>query len=192
MLLDYTTSQTHLPPLTHVRFVLCCPAGLTLTDSHSCASVAPNPVPRCGAHTWLGGTHSHRLTQLRIRPPLSVSCRSQPGPEAHALGGTHSHTHSCTHPATSVARLSLPTRPRGARTRRDSLCCACFMGLPPYESTIMNYVAATPLPATKYVFCVQGDWHPNSPQWEERVLSRAGTTQGSTATAVRYSRLWRR
>jgi hypothetical protein len=36
------------------------------------------------------------------------------------------------------------------------------------------YVAATPLPATKYVFCVQGDWHPNSPQWEERVLSRAG------------------
>ena len=31
----------------------------------------------------------------------------------------------------------------------------------------MNYVAATPLPATKYVFCVQGDWHPNSPQWEE-------------------------
>ena len=55
-----------------------------------------------------GGTHSHRLTQLRIRPPLSVSCRSQPGPEAHALGGTHSHTHSCTHPATSVARHSQP------------------------------------------------------------------------------------
>ena len=108
VLLDYTTSQTHLPPLTHVRFVLCCPAGLTLTDSHSCASVAPNPVPGCGAHTWLGGTHSHRLTQLRIRPPLSVSCRSQPGPEAHALGGTHSHTHSCTHPATSVARHSQP------------------------------------------------------------------------------------
>jgi len=68
-------------------------AGLTLTDSHSCASghlsqsrVAPNPAPRRTRSAGLTLTH----IVAHIRPPLSLVSHSQPGPEAHALGGTHS------------------------------------------------------------------------------------------------------